>query len=266
VVDTHQPTDVLYVVDKPTDKSVDVMLGHACLTEHGLEVLREHLQPSQVLLTDTFHDRVPVPITNGDVERLNDRHREVLRVLNKGWDSIGNGIQVAEGKEVIDPIVEVACTRRLMCEVGWKGEVDGAPNLAGKEKATGTEQPSHFLEERWVISNSEIDITSMDKVHRPVSPPETLCDIVDFELDIWLGLPSRNRNYINPIDLYIGKCSCHIHWPIACPCAQIEDTFLPAVEDLGYRPHVVELDGIMQDMVKIFQPSLLVCIYRQWIR
>jgi len=77
---------------------------------------------------------------------------------------------------------------------------------------------------------SEIDITSMDKVHHSVSPPETLGDIVDLELDIWLGLPSRNRNCggliydgsyagiseltdIDPIDLYVWKCSCHIHWP-----------------------------------------------------
>jgi hypothetical protein len=79
-------------------------------------------------------------------------------VLNKVRDSIGDGIQVAEGKEVIDPIVEVPCTRRLVCEVRWEigGELDGAPNLARKEKATGTEQPSHFLEERWVISNLQI--------------------------------------------------------------------------------------------------------------
>jgi hypothetical protein len=56
---------------------------------------------------------------------------------------------------VIDYVVEMPRMGRLMSGVRWEvvGKVDRATNLARNEDTAGTEQASHFLEERWIIRN-----------------------------------------------------------------------------------------------------------------
>jgi hypothetical protein len=153
VVDPNQAGDVLYVLNKPSDKCVNLVLGHFCLTEHGFKALRKILQCGQVHLTNTLHDRVQVPVTNGNVERLDSWHSELMRLLDKTRDPVGNGNQVAELKGAVNHLKKATRMRRLACKVKGRpmSKVDVAPNLAGKEESAGTEQPSNFPEEFWVI-------------------------------------------------------------------------------------------------------------------
>lgn len=135
MVNPNQPGNALYVFNKPSDKGVNLLLGHPCLTEHGLEALREILQGGQVHLADTLHDQIVVPITNGDMERLDSGHSELTRLLNETRDHVGNGNQVAKLQGAVNHLKEASRTRCLVGKAQGRpmGKVDGAPNLAGKE-------------------------------------------------------------------------------------------------------------------------------------
>jgi hypothetical protein len=89
------------------------------------------------------------------MERLDSGHSELVRLLNETRDPVGNGNQVAELKGVVNHLEKATRTRCLASKVEGRpmSKVDVAPNLAGKEQTAGTEQPSNFPEEFWVIRN-----------------------------------------------------------------------------------------------------------------
>jgi hypothetical protein len=74
---------------------------------------------------------------------------------NETRDSVGNGNQVPEPEGVINHLKKASRTRYLASKVKGRpmGKVDATSNLAGEEETAGTEQPSNFPEEFWVVRN-----------------------------------------------------------------------------------------------------------------